>query len=120
MKVDFDIDEEGRAIDIYPDFDADVQTKTVKVGEGFLWFLCCFPIGFMRFGQSVKGWCWLSLMIFLAIVLPLPSDFDNADNAETLASFVYWGVIITTWVDYWMCFSAQNRRRLNDWEFFPK
>ena len=109
MKVDFDIDEQGQAFDIFSDFDAknpisvalssvgNDQTKTVEVGEAILWFLCCLPIGFMRFGQTGKGWIWVLIAI---------------------ATGGLGGLV--AWVDYWISFSAQQRRQIKDWEFFPK
>ena len=95
MKVDFDIDEEGQAIDVFPDYDT--STKTIGWGEATLWGLFCFPVGFMRFGQNGKGWTWLIIAACTGGV----------------------GSLVAL-VDYCMSFSAQQRRQLSDWEFFPK
>lgn len=109
VKVDFDINEDEEAIDIYLDLEArssinaafsavgNSQSDDVELGEAILWFLCCLPIGFMRFGQTGKGWVWVLIAI---------------------ATGGLGGLV--AWVDYWISFSAHQRRQLDDWEFFPK
>ncbi|MHB0995127.1 MAG: DUF4339 domain-containing protein [Elusimicrobiales bacterium] len=65
-------------------------------------FLCCMPIGFMQWGQTVKGWLWLVITIVVsysgvpAFIVGLPSV-----------------------VDYWMNFAVQRKRKVGEWEFFP-
>ena len=71
--------------------------KEVSLGYAILWFLCCVPIGFMQWGQAAKGWVWVLIAIVTSGV----------------------GGIVAI-VDYWMCFSAQQKRRLGEWEFFPR
>lgn len=71
--------------------------KEVSLGYAVLWFLCCLPIGFMQWGQAAKGWVW----VLIAIVT---SGLGG----------------IVAIVDYWMCFSAQQKRKLGEWEFFPR
>lgn len=71
--------------------------KEVSLGYAILWFLCCVPIGFMQWGQAAKGWVW----VLIAIV------------TSGIGGLV--GI-----VDYWMCFSAQQKRKLGEWEFFPR
>ena len=71
--------------------------KEVSLGYAILWFLCCIPIGFMQWGQTAKGWVW----VLIAIV------------TSGLGGLV-------AIVDYWMCFSAQQKRKLGEWEFFPR
>lgn len=108
IKVDFDTNPDGEAIDIYLDLEArspvaaalnsgNSQSGEVGVGEAVLWFLCCLPIGFMRFGQTGKGWVWVLIAI---------------------ATGGLGGLV--AWVDYWISFTAHQKRQLNDWEFFPK
>ena len=69
----------------------------VDVGEAILWFLCCTPIGFMRWGQTGKGWIWVLIAIASGGI----------------------GAVVAL-VDYWMSFAAQQNRALEPWEFFPK
>ena len=71
--------------------------KEVSLGYAILWFLCCVPIGFMQWGQAAKGWVWVLIAIVTSGI----------------------GGIVAI-VDYWMCFSAQQKRRLGEWEFFPR
>ncbi len=71
--------------------------KEVSLGYAILWFLCCVPIGFMQWGQAAKGWVWVLIAIVTSGI----------------------GGIVAV-VDYWMCFSAQQKRKLGEWEFFPR
>jgi len=70
-------------------------TATTK-STAFLWFVCCMPLGFMQWGQTVKGWVWL-------VAIVLTSGIG----------------IIPALIDYWMNFSVQQRRKVGEWEFFP-
>ena len=65
--------------------------KEVSLGYAILWFLCCVPIGFCRAGGEGVG------------------------LGRSRLSPVGWGVAI---VDCWMCFSAQQKRRLGEWGSF--
>ena len=71
--------------------------KQVEVGTAILWMICCVPIGFMQWGQAAKGWVWLGIAI-------LTSGIGG----------------LVALVDYWMCFSTQQKRKLGEWEFFPR
>jgi GYF domain 2 len=71
--------------------------QPLDVGMAVLWFICCYPIGFMQWGQTAKGWLWLLITCF---------TFG-----------VGWVLAL---VDYWMCFVAQQKRPLGEWEFFPQ
>ena len=71
---------------------------TLSNGNGrlILWFLLCLPIGYMQWNQATKGWVWLGI------------------------SFVTGGMaLIPWWIDYWMSYSAQTKRTLGEWEWFP-
>ena len=71
--------------------------KEVSLGLTILWFLLCFPVGFMQWGQAAKGWVWL------------------------LTAIVSGGLSgIVAIIDYWMCYSAQQKRKIGEWEFFPR
>ncbi len=70
--------------------------KAAGPGAAILWFLCCLPIGFMQWGQTVKGWVW------------------------AIAALVTGGLAgIPAIVDYWMNYSVQKKRKVGEWEFFP-
>jgi hypothetical protein len=104
LSVDFDINDLGEAVEIYSDVSASASNSLVgdsgqpaQINEAILWFLCCLPIGFGRFGQTTKGWAWV------------------------LISFATGGIAaIPAWIDYWMCYSEQQDRKLSEWEFFPR
>ena len=51
----------------------------------------------MQMGQPVKGWAWVGISMLTG----------------GLGGFV-------ALVDYFMCFGAQQKRQLGEWEFFPK
>ncbi len=72
------------------------NNSAVSAGTAIVWFLCCLPVGFMQWGQSAKGWIWLLASIFTG----------------GLAG-------IAAIIDYWMCFSVQQKRKVGEWEFFP-
>ena len=76
---------------------AAILADSVSTGTALIWFLCCFPIGYMRWGQTMKGWVWLVISIVTGGV----------------------GGLVAL-VDYWMCFSAQQKRKLGEWDFFPR
>jgi hypothetical protein len=69
----------------------------VSVGGAILWFFLCMPVGFTLWGQGAKGWVWFAI---------------------TVVTFGF-GALAAI-VDYWMCFSAQQTRKVRDWEFFPQ
>lgn len=104
LSVDFDTNDSGKAIEIYSDVSSTSSTNLIgdpnepaQINEAILWFLCCMPIGFGRFGQTAKGWGWV------------------------LISFLTGGFgAIPAVIDYWMCYAEQQNRKLNDWEIFPK
>lgn len=73
------------------------NSEVVPVDTAILWFLICFPIGFMKWEQTAKGWVWVLIAIVTSGI----------------------GGIVAV-VDYWMCFSAQQKRKLGEWEFFPR
>ena len=73
------------------------NSAEVTLGTAILWFLCCVPMGFMQWGQSAKGWVWVLIAIVTSGV----------------------GGIVAI-IDYWMCFSVQQKRKLGEWEFFPR
>ena len=75
----------------------EANPNPVSTGSAILWFLCCLPIGFMQWNQTLKGWAWVGISILTGGLGTLPA-----------------------WVDYWMSFSAQQNRKLGEWEFFPK
>jgi len=58
---------------------------------------CCFPIGYMQFGQTAKGWV-------LFILFTMTGGVGS----------------ILILVDYIMCFVVQQKRQLGEWEFFPQ
>ena len=51
----------------------------------------------MQWNQTIKGWAWVGICLITGGFGAIPA-----------------------WIDYWMCFSAQQNRKLNEWEFFPK
>jgi hypothetical protein len=51
----------------------------------------------MRMGQTGKGWVWLVISM----------------ATGGLGGFV-------AMVDYCVCFTARQKRELDDWEYFPK
>lgn len=65
--------------------------------EALLWYFCCFPIAYMQWGQTAKGWVLLIILTFTA-------------GAG--------GIVIL--IDYIMCFVVQQKRQLGEWEFFPQ
>ena len=68
----------------------------VSAGTAILWFLCCIPVGFAQWGQLGKGMIWI------------------------LISFITGGFGgFVAWIDYAMCYQAQKKRKLSEWEFFP-
>jgi UDP-N-acetylmuramyl pentapeptide phosphotransferase/UDP-N-acetylglucosamine-1-phosphate transferase len=69
--------------------------EPTTMGTAILWFLCCLPIGFSSWGQGGKGWLWI-----LIAMVP--------------------GGGLVAWIDYWMCYSAQQKRDLEPMEFFPR
>ena len=69
--------------------------KPVGAGDAILWWLCCMPIGFSQWNQAAKGWLWL--------VIALLTGFGG----------------IVCLVDYILCYQAQKKRKLDEWEFFP-
>lgn len=70
--------------------------QATDIGPAILWFLCCFPIGFMQWGQTAKGWIWFLI---------------------SLCTGGFGSIVVI--VDYWMCYSIQQKRKLGEWEFFP-
>ncbi len=65
------------------------------------WFLCflTIPVGYIKMGQSTKGW-----------VILLVNYFTGG----------FGGLLLVAWIaDYWMCYSVQKTRPLDEWEFFP-
>ena len=73
------------------------NAKQLSVGMAILWFFLCFPIGFMQWGQTAKGWIWVLISII-------------SGGVGSLAAIV----------DYWICFTAQQKRILKEWEWFPR
>ncbi len=71
--------------------------KETSLGGAILWFFFCLPLGFMQWNQAAKGWVWVII---------------------TIVSGGLAGLVAV--VDYWMCFSAQQKRKLGEWEFFPR
>jgi len=69
----------------------------VSVGNAILWFFCCLPIGFTFWGQPAKGWIWVLISLCTG-------------GAGGLVAIV----------DYWMSYSAQEKRKLGPWEYFPR
>ena len=68
----------------------------VGAGEAVLWFICCPPIGSMKWGQTGKGWLWLGIFFFTGSIAWIP------------------------WlIDYIMCYQVQQKRVLGEWEWFP-
>ena len=65
-------------------------------GTAFLWWLCCLPVGYAQWGQLGKGFVWILISI-------ITGGFGG----------------FVAWVDYAMCFQAQKKRKLSEWEFFP-
>jgi hypothetical protein len=73
------------------------NSQEASLGMAIIWFLLCFPLGFMQWGQAAKGWVWV------------------------LTAIVSGGIGgIVAIIDYWMCYSAQQKRKLGEWEFFPR
>lgn len=70
--------------------------KKVSALWAVIWFLFCFPIGFMMWGQTGKGWLWLVITFFTGGV----------------------GAVVA-WIDFWMNWAAQNKRPVGPWEWFP-
>lgn len=68
---------------------------SVSIVWAIIWFLLCFPIGFMMWGQSGKGWLWLLIGMLTGV-----------------------GVVVA-WIDYWMNWAAQTKRQVGPWEWFP-
>ena len=75
--------------------------EIVETGDAILWFILCLPIGFMKWGQTGKGWIWLLVALITFPILP-------------------GAAVVAAYVDYFMSFSAQKRRELEPWEVFPK
>lgn len=73
------------------------NTSQASLGWTIFWFLMCFPVGWMLWGQAAKGWVWLLIAILTGGI----------------------GGLVAM-VDYWMCYSAQQKRKLGEWEFFPR
>lgn len=113
MAVEFEVDSNGYAILIYPDLEtqssiirtlsrtttslSNSSNEPVDQTKALIYFFLCMPLGFAQWGQSSKGWLWV-----LASMLT-----------------VGWAGIAAI-VDYWMCFSAQQKRSLGEWDIFPK
>jgi hypothetical protein len=76
--------------------------QPLGVGTAVLAFLCCMPIGFMQWGQTVKGWMWLVVTLVIHYS-GVPSILVGIPGA----------------IDYWMCYLAQRNRQVGEWEFFP-
>lgn len=70
--------------------------NAIGTGMAIVWFLLCMPIGFATWSQAGKGFIWVLISIFTG----------------GIGGFA-------AMVDYWMCFSVQQKRALGDWEFFP-
>jgi hypothetical protein len=75
---------------------AAIRGDALNAGMAVLWFLLCFPIGFMMWNQSAKGWTWLIISCLSCGLGSIPAM-----------------------VDYWMCYAVQEKRPLGPWEFFP-
>lgn len=73
------------------------ERKVVTTGTAILWFFLCTPMGFNQWGQGGKGLVWILI---------------------SLATGGIGGIVSI--IDYWMCYSAQQKRDLGAWEFFPK
>ena len=115
IAVEFEIDSNNRAVEIYPDLEArNVITSTlsrtfsssenriandepVDQTKAIIYFLLCMPLGFAQWGQGSKGWLWVLVSI-------LTGGFGG----------------IAAMVDYWMCFVAQQKRSLGEWDIFPQ
>ena len=74
-----------------------VNNNAVTPSTAILWFICCTPIGFMQWGQTAKGWVWVAAAICTGGLAGIPAL-----------------------VDYWMNFSIQQKRKVGEWEFFPR
>jgi hypothetical protein len=61
------------------------------------WFIMCFPVGWALWGQAAKGWLWFLITLMTGGL-----------------------AVLGAMVDYWMCYSVQQRRKLGEWEFFPR
>ena len=73
----------------------EANPNPVSVGTAILWWLCCFPVGFAQWGQTGKGFVWF--------VIAMLTGFGG----------------FVALVDYIMCYQAQKKRKLSEWEFFP-
>ena len=80
-----------------PSLSASGDGSVVESGTAILWGLICMPIGFGLWGQGTKGWAWVGI------------------------SFITCGMGgVAALADYVMCYNAQQKRKLEEWEFFPK
>ena len=73
------------------------NVNAVAAGSALLYFFLCTPAGFSQWNQGAKGWTWVVAAIFTG-------------------GLAGWVCV----VDYWMCFSVQQKRPLEPWEFFPR
>lgn len=82
---------------------APTQHTPVSTVLAVLFFICCLPGGYILWGQGIK-----MLVMFAAFVVLL----------GLTGGFAFL-LVPVWWIDYWMCFSAQTRRPLEQMEFFP-
>ena len=73
----------------------DPNPNPVSGGAAILWWFCCFLVGYAQWGQTGKGFVWLVIVMLTGF-----------------GGFV-------ALVDYIMCYQAQKKRKLSEWEFFP-
>jgi hypothetical protein len=70
----------------------------MTTGYAILWLLCCWPVGFVKLNQGLKGLAWFGICI-------LTGGFGFIPMA----------------VDYFMCNNKANKvGSLGEWEFFPR
>ena len=115
IAVEFEVDSNGKAIEIYLDpnsqfvvpstlvraFSSSNRNKPtgdpVDLKTALIYFFLCMPLGFAQWGQSSKGWAWVLISLLTSGLGSLPAM-----------------------VDYWMCFTAQKKHSLKEWDFFPQ
>lgn len=81
---------------IPPNILGNIFQKSINDIEAMLWLCLCFPIGFMRWGQTAKGWVWVLIALLTC----------------GMGGFLALG-------DYWMNYTVQKTRPVGEWEFFP-
>lgn len=74
------------------------QGSGMTTGMAILWLLCCWPVGFVKLNQGLKGLAWLGICF-------VTGGFGS----------------VAMIVDYFMCNNKANKvGSLGEWEWFPR